>query len=120
MRHCDLSHALTRPPGVPASLCTGELFRVDGSGDRIADDAPPILDTAQAGEGRPGDVVSVELWRCPACRQTLVVATAPGGKSHARNAWDAKPAPRHFEPIGLADPRKPARSRSRKPARAMA
>ena len=86
MTHCDLLMSLVRPPGTPPSGCMGSLVRVDPSGARIADDAAPILDVAQNGEGDAGDMVGVELYRCVLCRSTLVVA-GEGDSRRLRNDY---------------------------------
>ena len=86
MTHRELSMSLVRPPGTPPSGCMGSLVRVDPSGARIADDAAPILDVAQNGEGDAGASVPVRLWRCVLCRSTLVVADE-GDSRRLRNDY---------------------------------
>jgi hypothetical protein len=59
---------------------------VDGSGGRLADDAPETPDDAQPGEGPPGSLVPVALYRCSRCRATLVVSECrdAGGNIYRR------------------------------------
>ena len=72
--HADLTEQITRPPGWPPSQCRGTLFRVDAEGIAIDDEAPAILDSAQAGEGEPGTDVPIRLFKCHRCKATLVVS----------------------------------------------
>jgi hypothetical protein len=108
MKHGELSGLLIRPPGCAPSACPGELHRVNGSGERIENDAGPVIDDAMPGEGSAGATSFIWLYRCERCRATLVVAECRDGSGriwrHQRNEWDPKPLPDHSAENGVADP----------------
>lgn len=90
MTHEELTAALLRQPGQPASDCQGTMRRIAGDGSTLADDAPGQLDDALIYEGRTGQKSDVRLYRCDLCGDTIVEATAPDGKRHCRNAYGTK------------------------------
>jgi hypothetical protein len=77
MTHMNLSEICIRPPGTPPSRCPGELDCLESR-----------TDSAQAGEGDVGDVVSVDFYRCRYCHQSIVIRHAADGW---RQVFDADP-----------------------------
>ncbi len=76
LTHAALTELCTRPPGTPPSQCRGSLEFRDSA-----------VDSAQAGEGDVGTDVTIDLFRCGHCHQTLVVAIGPAGW-RLRNEYD--------------------------------
>ena len=80
MTHNRLSQASLRRPGIPESGCEGTIFLI---GER--------RDGAQASEGGLDDEVSVRIFRCRKCLQTLVVRQRVDQKTPANwlaNSFD--------------------------------
>lgn len=76
MSHSELEASCLRPPGVPATLCPGELVLVETA-----------TDSAQAGEGAVGEDVETRRYRCEWCHETVVTARLADGRIKLRNSW---------------------------------
>lgn len=84
MIHAEETVRLARPAGTPPSECDGIL--------------EPIAvgpDSAQAGEGGPGDPVQVYLYRCQVCGSVLAISSA----GRLRNTY-VPPSVQSWRPIG--------------------
>lgn len=81
MTHREISEALRREPGMPASTCDGEMVLLEtGTVESQALDGVGVNET-----------VTTELWKCGACRRMVVVRHSPGC-DRVVNDWDTSKA----------------------------